>query len=126
MHKFHTFSQLGRCLMDSDRSAIAKVSAISAVLKTPVSHDFRKVVPVTVREETFWADRATGTLYCQRTGECQTSTSMELILASLGRSFEEMKKRFPGLTKRWLAEVELHGKPGPKPGGARMTMTDLA
>lgn len=121
--KFQRFSDLGRHLSDVDRSSIAKRKAIPAVIKTPVSHDFRKMLRVEVQGDTFWADRTTGTLYCPRTGECQSSTSLELVLDSLGRAFDDMKKHFPGLTKRWAADLEFiqRNKPGPKAGGFNRT-----
>ena len=112
--KFQAFSFLARCLCSQDQTAISRRAAVPAVIQTPISHDYRKMVAVEVRGEPFWADRATGTLYWPDTGECLSSTSMQLVVASIGRAFDEMRKHYPDLQKHWVSPDQK--KPGPKAG----------
>lgn len=110
-------SSLGMHLTMADVLAIGRLPAISMIVRTPVSHDFRKMVRIEISDTFYWADKSTGTLYHPTTGECLSSTSMHLLSDLAGQTYEAMKKHFPKLQKR---HIEPKSKPGPKPGGVKV------
>lgn len=109
---FRNFSGEARCLRECDLRAIGRNQGSTIVVETPMSHDFRKVISVQVNNSPYWADRLTGSLYDSETGVCLTSPSIRLILNTVDKPFDALKKRFPRLQKQY---VEPKVKPGPKP-----------
>lgn len=110
------FSQLARCLTDGSLVMLRGHPVRRAVVETPCGHDLRKIVDVEIGNEGFLADKITGSLYSYANGRCLTSTSMRLLLDTLGLPADVLRQRYPALVVTRPKDPK--AKPGPKPKGS--------
>lgn len=77
-------SLYGMCLRDTTVAALAekkaKTPTILKILKTPYGYSEKKFVDVRVGSVRYFSDFITGTLYDQKTGACQSTSQMRLIV----------------------------------------------